>query len=73
MVGFNSRWDKADETLRISKLEERSSEITHNKTEWEEKYERHSRNGVKTIQCTDLTIVLEKAGRKLGLRQYKKI
>lgn len=71
MVGFNSRWDKADETLRISKLEERSSEITHNKTECEKKYERHSRNGVKMIQCTDLTI--EKAGRKLGLRQYIKI
>ena len=62
MVGFNSRWDKVDETLRICKLKERSVEITQDKAQSE-------REGMKEVQemeleCTDLIRVPEKAGKE---------
>ena len=62
MVGFNSRWDKVDETLRICKLKERSVEITQDKAQSEREYMKEVQEMV--LECTDIIRVPEKAGKE---------
>ena len=62
MVGFNSRWDKVDETLRICKLKERSEEITQDKAQSERECMKELQE--LGIERTDVIRVPEKAGKE---------